>query len=148
MVRQLKFSILLPHLKLWVILFWSKIEILVENRNFSQKSKFSHIPIMTIFKFWPEIDFWSKFRFFAKIMIFDQKYDFLPKIRFFTKNTIFDQNFDVWQSFDIIPKFRIVAQICITHLKWWALVLLWAFEFTYLLMFSASKLGFFGWMTS
>ena len=51
--------------------FWSKIEILVKNRNFSQKSKF-----------------WSNLKFLLNNLIFGQKSKYLTKMSRLTRQTI------------------------------------------------------------
>ena len=100
-----------------------------EKQIFGQKSNFWSIK-KTFFDFWP------KFWFLTKILIFDQNFDFWPIFRFLTKISIFDQNFGFWQklrffltktsfffdkNFDFWPKFWFLTNISIVdqNLDFW-----------------------------
>ena len=114
-------------LKIKIRNFSQKIQILIKNRAFCQKSKFwskIEIDIKTnlflrtkILIFDPNFDFaakflstilifnhnfgvfWSKFLILSTIYIFNQNFDSWSKFRFLTKVLIFDPNFDFWTKF-------------------------------------------------
>jgi len=44
-------------------------------------------------------DFWRKFWFLRKILIFEENFGFWLKFLFLTKILIFDENFDFWRKF-------------------------------------------------
>ena len=75
------------------------------------------------FNFCRNLYFWPKFRFWTKLLIFDQNFDFLPKLqfltnisifwqtfRFLTKTSIFDQIFGFWAKRQILVKMEIMAK--------------------------------------
>ena len=61
-------------------------------------------------------DFWAKFWFLGKILIFGQNFDFWPKFRFSDKISIFGVIFHFW------PKFRFLSKILIfgQNINFWA----------------------------
>jgi len=75
-------------------IFWRKIEILVKNQNFTQKSNFDYISIIFRLYFdYISIIFWLYFDYISIIfrLYFDYISKYLPKIEIFAKNRTFFQ---------------------------------------------------------
>ena len=90
--------------------FWSKIESLVKNRNFGQKSKlWSNIEILVKNRnFGQRSKFWSKIElFFIKNSIFDQKSKLWSKLEILITNQNFDQKSKPWTKSKFWPTFEI-----------------------------------------
>jgi len=81
-------------------MFWSKIEILVKNRNFGQKSKFCS-------KNW---NFGQKSKFWSKNRTFDQKFKNWPQIEILAKNRNFGQKSPFWNFLTFYSYFIFLAR--------------------------------------
>ena len=61
-------------------------------------------PEISFFFIYENLNFWSKFQFLTKILIFERNLNFSKKIQFVNKSSIFQPNFNVSPKFQFLNK--------------------------------------------
>ena len=104
--------------------FWPIIEILVENRNFGQKSKFGRKS-----KLWSKSKFWSKIEILVENRKFGRKSKVLSNIESLVENRKFGRKSKLWSKIKILvtnrnfgqkSKFGSKIEICVKNRYFWS----------------------------